>query len=134
VKSHCKEYYCEHWKKKKKKKKMKKIALMKLEIFGGLFYFHASLQFQCQLLVIMVENFYTRSFQWRICRTKRIWEHHNLFASLLPSFESMEKFSITFEDLFPFSPSNCRIKDSCDKSCINFGWVFIDDKALQMKR
>ncbi len=63
--NHSKEYYCEHWKKKKKKKKkkkMKKISLIKLEIFGGLFYFHTSLQFQCQLLVIMVENFYTRSF------------------------------------------------------------------------
>jgi hypothetical protein len=112
VKNHCKEHYCELWKKKKKKKKkkVKKFALMKLEIFGGLFYFHTSLQFQCQLLVIMVENFYTRSFQWRICRTKRIWEHHNLFASLLPSFESMEKFSITFEDLLFFPPLTAESK------------------------
>jgi hypothetical protein len=84
----------------RRRRRWKKISLIKLEIFGGLFYFHTSLQFQCQLLVIMVENVYTRSFWWRICRTKRIWEHHNLFASLLPSFESMEKFSITFEDLF----------------------------------
>jgi hypothetical protein len=110
VKNHCKEHYCELWKKKKKKKKVKKFALMKLEIFGGLFYFHTSLQFQCQLLVIIVENFYTRSFQWRICRTKRIWEHHNLFASLLPSFESMEKFSITFEDLLFFPPLTAESK------------------------
>jgi hypothetical protein len=37
VKNHCKEHYCELWKKKKKKKKkkVKKFALMKLEIFGA---------------------------------------------------------------------------------------------------
>jgi hypothetical protein len=34
VKNHCKEHYCELWK-KKKKKKVKKFALMKLEIFGA---------------------------------------------------------------------------------------------------
>ncbi len=123
--NHSKEYYCEHW------KKMKFFSLIKLEIFGGLFYFRTNLQFQCQLIVIMVENFYTRSFRWRICRTKRMWEHHNLFASLLLKVWRNSQLLLK---IYSFAPSNCRTKDSCNKSCIIFGWVFIDDKALQMKR